>query len=901
MSYLSHQLRSTFRSFFVSKGHTSLPSSPLVPSDPSLLFTNAGMVQFKDIFTGKQQASDLRAVTVQKCVRAGGKHNDLENVGRTARHHTFFEMLGNFSFGDYFKEGAIGFAWEFLNKELGLSKERLCFTVFAGQDGIPADDEARLLWKKIAGASDEQIIGLGKKENFWMMGDTGPQGPCSEIHFFQGNDLPCQLEQKTGACLGPACDCDRYLEIWNLVFMQFERKTPQGPLVSLPAPSIDTGAGLERLCSVLQGKRSNYDTDLFVPLLGLVSQASGIKYTHSDIEQDVSMRILADHARATACLIADGVLPSNVGRGYVLRSIMRRAIRHAVKLKLAPSFFSELCTYVTTPTYFAKIYPELVSASSLIAKTVLMEEDGFRSTIERGLRLLESNKDWLDTGSLEKTLPGHVAFTLHDTYGFPLELTQMIGQEQGFLVDLEGFSLQMQEQKNRSKFTGSGDKETGEIYHNVRQLVGPTVFLGYDKEANGCIGTGRVLALLDNQGKMQHTLASGEVGEVILDRTPFYGRSGGQVGDEGKMFGEKSALEIIVEDTWKPLDDLICHRVRVSGTLSVGDTLLCKVDSTRRDKIRKNHSATHLLHSVLRKTLGDHVVQKGSFVGPDKLTFDFTHGAPLDTQTLYAIERTVNEAILNNYEQHMVETDIDEAKKMGALALFGEKYAHKVRVVQLGHSTELCGGTHVQRTGDIGLFKIIGESGIAKGVRRIEALTALAAYEHTYQIEQHMFQVAESLKVSVSAVKEKVHFLLESNKSKDKEISQLKKAALLAGPVDENFLLEGFLGDQKVGVMYVEGLDMQTLRESVLEIMQRHKWQALCLFSQEEQKSHLIVSIDKKMAQEGKLSANMLLTEIAALFGGKGGGKVEMAQASGPRLQNIQQTLRGALDIILKR
>lgn len=896
MSYLSSQLRSAFASFFVSQGHHHIASSPLVPSDPSLLFTSAGMVQFKDFFTGKQRPSHSRVVTVQKCVRAGGKHNDLDNVGRTARHHTFFEMLGNFSFGDYFKQDAIRFAWEFIHKQLSLPKDRLCFTFFSGEEGIPADEEAKKIWKQITGVGDEQIIGLGKKENFWMMGDTGPQGPCSEIHFFQGNDLPCLLEQNGQRCLGPACDCDRYLEIWNLVFMQFERKEAAGPLVPLPAPSIDTGAGLERLCSVVQNKRSNYDTDLFVPLIDKVSQSCGVKYRHSDIVTDVSMRILADHARATACLIADGVLPGNVGRGYVLRSIMRRAIRHAVKLKLEASFFADLCVDVTSLKYLGGVYPELITATSLINQTVLSEEDGFRATIDRGLKLLESNTNWLSAPTKEKTLPGVVAFTLHDTYGFPLELTQMIGQEQGFKVDVDGFSALMKEQKERSKFTGSGDKETNQIYHQLKQATGPTEFLGYGNEHFGCIGKGKILAIIDSKGELVDSLSQGFTGEIILDKTPFYGRSGGQIGDTGQMLGLHRGDVVRVEDTFKLLDDLIVHRVQVNlGMIQVGQEVCLEVDKNRRENIRKNHSATHLLHYTLRQLIGDHVVQKGSYVGPDKLTFDFTSGLPLDSDTLALVERGVNRAIWANFDQQMVQSGVEEAKKMGALALFGEKYAQQVRVVRLGDSVELCGGTHVNKTGDIGLFKIISESGVAKGIRRIEALTGQAAYDYSCQMEKDMCLLADMLKVHPSHVLEKVVALNENNKSKDKEIVQLKRTAFLTTNLDNSLRLEGVYHGEKIGVLFVKNVDLASLRDNFMEIRQKFHWMVLCVFSQESQKAHLVVSVDKKLLDKGFLPANILVQKIGSLFGAKGGGKPDLAQASGQPLSDINQTLQEAL------
>ena len=883
-------VRSLFLEFFRRNDHAVLRSSPLVPSDPTLLFTNAGMVQFKDVFTGQKKLDKKRAATAQKCVRAGGKHNDLDNVGRTARHHTFFEMMGNFSFGDYFKADAIELAWKLLSVEMGLPKDRLMFTVFKGEDGIPADEEARALWLKVTGMPPERVVGLGKKDNFWMMGDTGPQGPCSEIHFWVGDGPPDPSR------IGD----DTWLEIWNLVFMQFERREKDGPLLSLPAPSIDTGAGLERLCAVLGGLTtghfSNYDTDLFTPLLHTVADAAKKTYTRSDGDDDMAMRVLADHSRASAHLIADGVLPANLGRGYVLRSIMRRAIRYAVRLGLPAGFFASLCDKVVAE--MRGVYPELDAARSLIEKAVNAEDEGFRSTIHRGLRLIS---DWRDEARAETVLPGAVAFQLHDTYGFPLDLTQVIGREQGFTVDETGFSEEMKKQRERSKFAGSGDQAVAQSYHAVRAAHGATSFLGYGRPG-GDEAKARVLALFvvpeDGKGEAQsvNTVEAGQFVDLVTDRTPFYGRSGGQVGDTGEVTGPGSTLS--VSDTLKPLSDLIVHRARVThGTLSVGDEVTLRVDAERRDRTRRNHSATHLLHHALRTVLGEHVTQKGSYVGPDKLTFDFSHFQPLTDEERHRVEQLVNQAVRDNAGADEAETTFDDAKARGAMALFGEKYGDRVRVMKLGRSVELCGGTHVARTGDIGLFKLVGETGIAKGIRRIEALTADGAEALVSREEAELGRIGELLRSAPLEAAGRVEKLLDELKAREKEIAALRHKLASAGGAGL-YAEEREVAGIKVVARRVEAADPKALREIAEQLRDKTGAGVLALGGLADGKAAIVVAVDKALVQAGRANAGKLVGALAAHVGGKGGGRPDIAQAGGADVDKLDTALAAVFGLV---
>ncbi len=684
------QVREAFLSFFEKQGHRRVASSPLVPqNDPTLLFTNAGMVQFKDVFTGREKRDYTRATTSQKCVRAGGKHNDLDNVGFTARHHTFFEMLGNFSFGDYFKKDAIAYAWEFVTQTLKLDQSRLAVTVFNGEKGIPWDEEAFELWAK-QGVARERIYKLGYKDNFWAMGDTGPCGPCSEIHFHQGDDIPCVEEKAGRKCQGVACDCDRWLEIWNLVFMQFERKEKDAPLVPLPKPSIDTGAGLERVTAVVQGKRSNYDTDLFQALLSTIGEIAGKKYGENE-DTSASMRVIADHSRAAAFLIADGVQPSNEGRGYVLRRIMRRAIRHGAKLGLSETFLFKSVDRVIE--LMGDAYPELRENRSFIVEQTRFEEESFRRTLDRGLKIIADEFEKVGKAG-QKTVSGEAAFLLHDTYGFPIDLTEIIAGEKGYTVDRTRYEALLEEERGRGSFGGSGQAAVGEVYHRIAEKLGPTVFLGY--EGVGHEGEGSLRAIIKGGIEAERAVAGDEV-ELIFDRTPFYGESGGQVGDTGRIVAHGGKAVAKVSDAQRPVQHLVVHKAKLEqGELKLGDVAQLGVDGERRNAIRANHSATHLLHKALKLVLGDHVKQAGSIVAPDYLRFDYSHFAAPSAEQLEQVEDWVNRWVRENAEAQTKLMGIEEAKKSGAVALFGEKYGDTVRVVSVHpQSTELCGGTHV--------------------------------------------------------------------------------------------------------------------------------------------------------------------------------------------------------------
>ncbi|MGH6933151.1 MAG: alanine--tRNA ligase, partial [Dongiaceae bacterium] len=792
----ANEIRATFLDYFAGHGHAIVPSSPLVPrNDPTLMFANAGMVQFKNVFTGLEKRDYVRAVTAQKCVRAGGKHNDLENVGYTARHHTFFEMLGNFSFGEYFKDLAIELAWNLLTKVYGLAKDRLLVTVFS------EDDQAFDLWKKIAGLPESKIIRIPTSDNFWAMGDTGPCGPCSEIFYDHGPAI-------TGGPPGGAdADGDRFIEIWNLVFMQFEQVTKE-QRVALPKPSIDTGMGLERLAAVLQGKHDNYDIDLMRALILASAEASG---TDADGPHAVSHRVIADHLRATSFLIADGVSPSNEGRGYVLRRIMRRAMRHAHKLgardplvwKLVPALVAQM----------GQAYPDLIRAQSMIAETLRHEESQFKRTLERGLKLLEEETGRL---SAKAPLPGEVAFKLNDTYGFPLDLTQDIMRGQGRKVDNAGFDAAMARQREvaRKAWAGSGEAATDAQWFELRDRLGATEFLGYSTE----LAEGKVLALL-LAGKQVESAEAGAEIALIANQTPFYGESGGQIGDSGIMFSAGGA-EIAITDTQKKLGDLHVHHGEVTkGRIAVGDAVEMRVDSERRTALRANHSATHLLHEALRRRLGGHVTQKGSLVAPDRLRFDFSHSKPIGADDLRAIEAEVNHRVRLNAAVTTRFMTPDEAVKEGALALFGEKYGDEVRVVSMGgddesrqFSTELCGGTHVRRAGDIGLFKIIGEGAVAAGVRRIEALTGKAAIDYVAELERLLSEASEAIKAQPAELAARITALVEERKRLERELSEARRAAALGGGAASNGAGTKDVGGVKFMTRQLDGVPAKELK-----------------------------------------------------------------------------------------
>ncbi|RKH32254.1 alanine--tRNA ligase [Corallococcus sicarius] len=880
------QIREAFLQFFEERAHRRLASSSLVPAnDPTLLFTNAGMVQFKDVFTGREKRDYRRATTSQKCVRAGGKHNDLDNVGYTARHHTFFEMLGNFSFGDYFKAEAIAFGWEFVTKRLGLSTERLAVTVFNGEGGIPWDEEAFELWEK-QGVARDRILKLGYKDNFWAMGDTGPCGPCSEIHYHQGNDIPCVEEAAGRPCQGVACDCDRWLEIWNLVFMQFERKEKDAPLIPLPKPSIDTGAGLERIASVVQGKRSNYDTDLFQGIIGTISQLCGQPYSQ---ETGASQRVVADHARATAFLVADGVQPSNEGRGYVLRRIMRRAIRHGTLLGLKELFFFKVVDRVIE--LMGDAYPELRESRSFLMEVAKHEEEGFRRTLDRGLKLMDEELARLQG---QKVLSGEVAFLLHGTYGFPWDLTQIIARERGFDVDLERFKQLLEDEGNKG-FAGSGQKAVGEIYQKVLERTGLTEFLGYEGE--GHEGEGSVRAIVQDGVEVPEA-AAGTTVEVVLDRTPFYGESGGQQGDTGRIVAHGGKTVAQVKDAQRPVQGLIVHAVEVKeGTLKVGDMVQTSVNVERRKSIRANHSATHLLHKALKRVLGDHVKQAGSVVAPDFLRFDFSHFSPATQEQLEQVEDMVNTWVRDNAGAETRIMTLDDAKKSGAVAMFGEKYGDTVRVVTVHpESTELCGGTHVKRSGDIGLFKVTSESGVASGVRRIVAVTGLGALQYVREQEHELKKVAALLRTTPKEAALRV----EATQKRVKELERkVEEVAVKAQTASNKDLLDQArdVNGMRVLATRVDPADDKVFRGMADQLRDRIGSGVIAIGGEKDGRAVILVALTKDLVAKG-ISAGNLVREMAKEVGGKGGGKADMAQAGGPDAANLPAALEKLYELV---
>jgi alanyl-tRNA synthetase len=874
------QIREAFLRFFEERGHRRVASATLVPqNDPTLLFTNSGMVQFKDVFTGREKRDYTRATSAQKCVRAGGKHNDLENVGFTARHHTFFEMLGNFSFGDYFKKDAIAWGWEFVTSEqwLGLDRSRLAATVFDGEGGLPWDEEAFQLWRA-QGVPADRIEKLGAKDNFWAMGDTGPCGPCSELHYFQGGDIPCAEEKAGRKCQGVACDCDRWLEIWNLVFMQFERSA-DGTLTPLPRPSIDTGAGLERMASVAQGKRSNYDTDLFRNLIAAIEKVAGKKYGATDAPDDVSMRVIADHARATTFLIGDGVLPSNEGRGHVLRRIMRRAIRHGKRLGLEKPFLAGVCDAVLAEMGAA--YPETAGNQPFIRKVAQQEEESFRRTLDKGLTLLETHiikgREAVGHGvqgpvTSPRVIGGDLAFLLSDTYGFPLDLTRVIADEQGFTVDEAGFERLLGQQRARGDWKGSGETAVGDLHKAIAAELGETRFVGYDAEATHS----EVIALVV-EGARATRAGPGDRVEVITAVTPFYGESGGQVGDSGLVTGPRG--RVTVSDAQRPVPGLVTHLGEVTeGELQVGDRVELTVDRARRDLIRANHSATHLLHLALRETLGEHVKQAGSVVGPDALRFDFAHFQPLTTEELHRVEARVNELVRANAAGETVELALEDARGTGAMMIFGEKYGDTVRVVTLGPSKELCGGTHVRRTGDIAFFKIASEESIAAGVRRMVAHTGPRAVELSQRIEDELKRAAALFKAGTFEVAAKVEAAQRRAKELEKALEEAggKLAAAQSGDLAAQ---AEPVGAARVLVTRVQG-DAKALRELADKLRDKLGSGVVALGAEADGKAVLLVAVTKDLT--GKVKAGDLVREAARLVGGSGGGKPDLAQAGGP-------------------
>ncbi len=878
----ANDIRAAFLGYFARHDHEVVASSPLVPrNDPTLLFTNAGMVQFKNVFTGAEKRPYVRAATSQKCVRAGGKHNDLENVGYTARHHTFFEMLGNFSFGDYFKDRAIELAWDLVTRQYGIPASRLIVTVFA------EDDQAFGLWRRIAGLPEQKIVRIATSDNFWAMGDTGPCGPCSEIFYDHGEGIPGGLPGS------PDADGDRFVEIWNLVFMQFEQQ-PGGQRVALPRPSIDTGMGLERITAVLQGVHDNYDIDLFKALIAASAELSGVA---ADGPQAVSHRVIADHLRATAFLIADGVLPSNEGRGYVLRRIMRRAMRHAHMIgckeplmwRLVPALVAQM----------GQAFPELGRAQPLITETLRLEETRFKQTLDRGLRLLADETAKLGAG---QALAGAVAFTLYDTYGFPLDLTQDVLRGQGRAVDLAGFEAAMARQREqaRAAWAGSGEAATDTVWFELRERVGATEFLGYDAER----AEGQLAALVVD-GKPVDREGGGARVSVIANQTPFYGESGGQMGDGGVATGPHG--KIAVEDTQKKLGDLIVHvGTVVDGAVKVGDPLELAVDGDQRTRLRANHSATHLLHEALRRRLGAHVTQKGSLVAPDRLRFDISHPKPVSGPELHDVELEVNRRIRHNSAVTTRLMTPDAALAAGALALFGEKYGEEVRVVAMGHdadphgprySVELCGGTHVRRTGDIGLFKIVSESAVGAGVRRIEALTGEAALVHVDAEEALLAEAAAAVRAGASELPQRVAALVEDKRRLERELVEARKAAAAGGgaaaPATKT------VAGLKLAVRRLDGVPARELKSMADALKQQLGSAVIVLAATDEGKVSLVVAVTDDLVK--RADANQLVKRAADALGGKGGGRPDMAQGGGPdpskidaALAAIEQALAGA-------
>jgi alanyl-tRNA synthetase len=871
------EIRDAFLDFFESRGHRKVPSSSLVPAnDPTLLFTNAGMVQFKDVFTGREPRDYTRATTSQKCVRAGGKHNDLDNVGFTARHHTFFEMLGNFSFGDYFKPDAIAFAWEFVTKVLELPKERLSVTVFKGEAGIPGDDEAYELWVK-AGVAKDRIRRLGLADNFWSMGDVGPCGPCSEIYFYMP-DGPIKDGEYAG-------ESDSWVEIWNLVFMQFERKEKDGALLALPKPSIDTGAGLERVAAAVQGKKSNYDTDVFGPLLAKAASLSKKQYGANDAD-DASMRVIADHSRATAFLIADGVQPSNEGRGYVLRRIMRRAIRHGSRLGLSEPFFDQTVDAVISQMGAA--FPELKESRSFILEATRHEEESFRRTLSRGMKLIDEETDRLKASG-GKIISGETVFLLHGTHGFPSDLTQVIAKERGLDIDLAGFQKLM-DAPGDAKFV-TKDKAVSEIWLTLGTKLKGTRFTGYE----GTTGSGKVLAIVVNGAEVQSAKGGSEA-EVVLDQTAFYAESGGQVGDTGVLKNASTKLDVL--DTVKPGGLLHVHKVKVaSGEVKVGDAFEQQVDVQRRSSIRANHSATHLLHRALKVVLGDAVKQAGSVVHPDYFRFDYSCFQAPTLEQLEKVEDLVNGWIRDNATSTTKVMALDEAKASGAIAMFGEKYGEKVRVVSVHpESTELCGGTHTQATGEIGLFKITEESSIASGVRRIVALTGVGAFAFVRKLDTDIKRAAELLKAPPRDVVKRIETLQARIKEQDAE---LKRAQLKAQTGSSAAFVEKQVGTVKVRTQQVTTpADAAVMHELADRYRDQLQSGIVGLGGETaDGKALILVAASKDLVAKG-FKAGDAVRVMAEMVGGKGGGKPERAQAGGTDPSKIPQALERLYELV---
>ena len=878
MTMTANEIREKFLKFFEGHGHTIVPSSSLIPKDdPTLLFTNSGMVQFKNCFLGLEDRGYSRAASSQKSVRAGGKHNDLENVGYTARHHTFFEMLGNFSFGDYFKQESIAWGWEFLTVNMGLPKDKLWITIYKD------DDEAFEIWNKQMGVPAERIVRMGMDSNFWMMGETGPCGPCSEILYDQGPSVGCGRPE-----CSVECDCDRHLEIWNHVFTQFDRDQ-DGNFQPLPKPNIDTGMGLERLAAIVQGVQSNYDTDLFTPIIAGIAGIAGRAYG-ANAEADVSMRVIADHSRAITFLIGDGVLPSNEGRGYVLRRILRRAARHGKLLGIDRPFLPEVVSLVVA--VMQEAYPDLIDKESYIRKVVVNEEQRFIDTLDTGLRILGEEVALLKKEG-RQVIPGDVVFKLYDTFGFPVDLTADIVRKDGLTLDMEGFeaAMEAQREKARESWKGSGEQAVADSYKKLSVRGVTTAFIGY----HGVTEAAAVVTAILKKDAEVEELVAGENGEIFVDETPFYGEKGGQVGDTGVIAGNGYLFE--VWDTQCPTDTLITHIGKMKeGKIRVGDTVQLRVDETSRRATEAHHSGTHVLNAALKKVLGDHIKQAGSSVTPERFRFDFTHFSRIEAEELDAIENIANEYIRRNAEVNTRVLPKEEAMKTGAAAVFDEKYSDNVRVVKMGDfSMELCGGTHVNRTGDIGALKVVGESAVAAGVRRIEAVTGGEAIKYFKAVEAELKKSAGLLRANPLEVTERIDRILKHQRDLEREIETLKGKLAARDSADLIGRAREIKG-VKVLATVVEAPDVKTLRDFGDKLRDRLQSGVVLLGSKVEGKAMLLCMVTKDLT--GRYHAGNIIKAVAPVVGGSGGGRPDMAQAGGPQPENLEQALAKLEDLL---
>ena len=872
----SAEIRASFLDYFRSKGHELVKSSALIPKgDPTLLFTNAGMVQFKSVFLGEEKRPYSRAASCQKCLRAGGKHSDIENVGHTARHHTFFEMLGNFSFGDYFKKDAISFGWELLTERFNVPKDTLWVSVFEN------DDEAAKLWLDLTGIPESKIVRLGAKDNFWQMGDTGPCGPCSEIIVDQGTEVGCGREN-----CAVGCDCDRYLEIWNLVFMQFNRDE-QGNLTPLPKPSIDTGMGLERISAVMQGKLNNFDTDIFSPIISAVSHYTGAGYGKSP-QSDASIRVVSDHIRSISFLLTEGLMPSNEGRGYVLRRIIRRASRHARMLGIHKPIIYRMIDAVAES--MGDIYPELREEKERAARILMIEEERFARTLEQGMRVMDDLIAALNKAR-QKVLPGSEIFKLYDTFGFPLDLARDIAADNNLLIDEDGFQKEMEIQRERARASWVGEEEVvASIYRELSSEIGKTEFAGYE-----ILESDSVIKTILRDGKIIKEAKEGTEVEIFLDRTPFYGESGGQVGDTGEILGENFRATVV--NTRKPLEGLHAHEVKIKkGTLRVWDKVQCRVDAEERKATMRNHTAAHLLHSALKLVVGDHVKQAGSLVSPSRLRFDFTNFAGLEDTEISAIESMVNEKILENLPVNTTVMDVKTAIESGATALFGEKYGESVRVVSVpGFSSELCGGTHCRATGDIGLFVIVSEGSVASGIRRIETFTGKTAFQFLRKKGEELKKINELLKTDHAYPR--LEKLISELKTLERERDSMK---LKAAAKDLSSILEQARAINGITVLSyrVDDLEQKDLR--ILADTLRDKTGSGIIFvaSVKNGQASMLAMVTKDLT--GRFNAGEILKEVAAMTGGRGGGKAEMAQGGTNNLNELDKALESVYDIVRK-